>query len=352
MKKEETVGIKEIARLAGVSIGTVDRVLHNRMGVSIATREKVMRIIRDTGYKKNIVASRLKLAARKKINIAILFPEIRNDWSYWKLPQEGINKAVEELIELGISVSYFHFDLSHPPSFNVEARQIVHEDFDGIITVPFLEAESYELLEQTHKKNIPVVFLDTERPLDQTANFIRQNSFNAGMVAGRLLYGLVGDGGFYFVVNILNKRGIQINNQQRDSGFRAFFSQNFKNRSFSIHTINHPLDDQLALAPEVQDLFRHPQAKGIFVTNARSFLLPELLKENNINNTHIVGFDLNRRNLAYLKSGDIDFLINQKPEYQGYSAVKGLYKYLTQEDKSELNIDIPVEIIVKENAGI
>ena len=74
------------------------------------------------------------------------------------------------------------------------------------------------------------------------------------------------------------------------------------------------------------------------------------MKANNISDTFIVGFDLNKENLALLKTGEISFLINQKPEYQGYIAIKSLYKFLTEKDDSELNIDIPVEIIVKENA--
>ena len=56
------IGIKEVAELAGVSIGTVDRVLHNRNGVSNKTASEVRKIIEETGYKKNTVASRLKLA--------------------------------------------------------------------------------------------------------------------------------------------------------------------------------------------------------------------------------------------------------------------------------------------------
>ena len=347
MEKSNNLGIKEIAKLAKVSIGTVDRVLHNRTGVSPATRKKVLQIIKETGYTKNVIASRLKLAARKKIKIAILIPEIKNELSYWKSPQKGIKKAVVELIEQGISIQYFHFNFRHPQSFSEPCTTILSENFDGIITVPFLEKESNELLA---KATIPVVFLDTERPLVHSANFIRQNSVKAGMVAGRLLHGLVGNKGQYFVVNILNEDGIQINNHQRESGFRDYFAQNFKNEKVAIHTINHPLENDFEITDELKQLFSNKKTKGIFVTNARSFLIPQILKANNILDTFIVGFDLNRENLALLKSGNISFLINQKPEYQGYTAIKSLYKFLTGNDASELNIDIPVEIIVKENA--
>ena len=350
MDKSSNLGIKEIAKLANVSIGTVDRVLHNRTGVSAATRKKIQDIIKETGYTKNIIASRLKLAARKKIKIAILIPEIKNNWSYWKAPQKGIKKAVKELKEQGISTQFFHFNFLHPQSFSTACSTILTEGFDGIITVPFLEKESNTLLRKAAKQKIPVVFLDTERPLKYAANFIRQNSINAGMVAGRLLHGLVGNEGQYFVVNILNENGIQINNQQRESGFRAFFDKNFNNQSIAIHTINHPLVNDFEITEELQQLFSNKQPKGIFVTNARSFLIPPILKTNNISNTFIVGFDVNKRNVAFLKTGQISFLLNQKPEYQGYTAIKSLYKFLTEKDASELNVEIPVEIIVKENA--
>lgn len=170
------------------------------------------------------------------------------------------------------------------------------------------------------------------------------------MVAGRLLHGLVGNDGQYFVVNILNANGIQINNQQREGGFRSFFAENFKDKSIAIHTINHPLESEFEITDELRQLFSSEKTRGIFVTNARSFLIPPILKANNISKTFIIGFDLNQKNLAFLKTGEISFLINQKPEYQGYAAIKSLYKFLTEKDDSELNVDIPVEIIVKENA--
>ena len=47
MKQNERIRIKDIARQAGVSVGTVDRVLHDRSGVSEASRKKVEEILRQ-----------------------------------------------------------------------------------------------------------------------------------------------------------------------------------------------------------------------------------------------------------------------------------------------------------------
>ncbi len=340
------MGIKQIAKLANVSIGTIDRVLHKRGGVSKETEEKILKIIKETGYQKNMMASRLKLASVKKIKFAVLIPETGDKYSYWKLPKKGISKAVDELKDLGVKVDYYQFAGSSA-SFKEAAQQIFLKSYDAIITVPFFEKECNTILKKAKSKNIPVVFLDTEIKLNEPSHFIRQNSHVAGMVAGRLLHGLVGNEGKYFIVNIINDLGIQVNNKQREDGFRAFFKSIGQN--VDIKTINHPLNDSFKATPEMQSWNNDTHLKGIFVTNSRAHRLPEIIKEYKVQNTFIVGFDLNKKNLEYLKNDQINFLINQQPKYQGYAAIKGLFNFLTKQDDSELNLDIPVEIIVKEH---
>lgn len=340
------MGIKQIAKLANVSIGTVDRVLHKRAGVSHETRHKVLKIIEETGYRTNMTASRLKLAATKKIKIAILIPESPQKWSYWKLPKKGILKAVEELRELGVKVDFHEF--ADSGSFTRKSSKILKKDYAAIVTVPFFEKESNSLLEVAQNKATPVVFLDTEIALETPAYFIRQDSFKAGMVAGRLLHGVIGNNGRYFIVNIINDKGVYANNIQREQGFRSFFESH--GDTVRIHNINHPLSENLKLTPQMRNWFNEKGNKGVFVTNSRAHLLPKLFRKFEIKDTAVLGFDLNKKNLKYLRSGEIDFLINQKPEYQGYIAIKSLFDLLTKQDSSNLSLDIPVEIIVRENS--
>ena len=340
------MGIKKIAKLANVSIGTVDRVLHNRPGVSEETQQRVQKIIDEIGYTKNTTASRLKLASLRKIKFAVLTPEAKNKWSYWKLPRKGISKAVQELKELGVKVD--HFEFIDAPSFSEQSTQIFLGEYDAIVTVPFFKKEAKALLEKATSNDIPVVFVDTEMELASSANFIRQNSYNAGMVAARLLHGLIGDDGQYFVVNMLNVRGTPANTKQREHGFREFFKTN--GTRASIQTINYSLNDKFKVTDEMRNWFGKDSPKGIFVTNSKSHLVSKILEKYKVKNTFIVGFDLNKQNLRYLKEDKINFLINQQPQFQGYAAIKGLFNFLTKQDVSELNHDIPVEIIVKENA--
>ena len=343
------MGIKQIAKLANVSIGTVDRVLHKRGGVSKETEKKILNIIKETGYQKNMMASRLKLASLKKIKFAVLIPETGDKYSYWKLPKKGVAKAVNELKELGVTVDYYRFSASSA-SFEESSQQIFLKSYDAIVTVPFFEKESNELLKKAKSKNIPVAFLDTEIKLKNKAYFIRQNSHLAGRVAGRLLYGLVGNGGKYFIVNILNDSGIQVNNKQREDGFRAFFDS--IGEVVDIKTINHPLNNSFKVTQKMMSWFKGDDPKGVFVTNSRAHLIPGILSAHEVSNAFLVGFDLSKKNVEYLENGQINFLINQQPEYQGYIAIKSLFDFLTKEDDSELQLDIPVEIIVKEHLAL
>ncbi len=345
----EHFGIKQIAELANVSIGTVDRVLNDRPGVSKVTAKRIKDIIKKSGYQKNTVASRLKLASYKKLVIAVLIPEASDNWSFWKMPKLGIDRALEELKGLGVVVKYYSF--ADPLSFAMESAKIIAQDYNAVISVPFFREESNSLLQRATMRGIPVVFLDTEVELDGKAYFVRQNSHNAGLVAARLLRGLVGNDGSYFVVNMINARGPHANNQQRENGFREFFQHEPNGSEVVIKTINHPLQSTFEVSSEIATWFKKEGPKGVFVTNARSFLLPKIFKTYGVKNTFIVGFDINDQNKACLLQNEIHFLIDQKPELQGYSAIKGLFKYLTEKDDSELGMDIPVEIIVKENCG-
>ena len=90
--------IAEIAKLAGVSIGTVDRVLHNRGRVAPKTVETIMAIIDEYGYQPNAFARNLKLS--KTYTVGVILPQLHSEYGYWRLIYNGVLKATKEL-EIG-----------------------------------------------------------------------------------------------------------------------------------------------------------------------------------------------------------------------------------------------------------
>ena len=154
----------------------------------------------------------------------------------------------------------------------------------------------------------------------------------------------------YIVLNLVNDINSQKNNKERESGFRTFFDKEMSVKKESIHSIT---VDQSKI-DSLKQLFKpYSQSKepiGIFVTNSRAYLLPELLEDMEFKaDRTIIGYDLNPGNIKLLEENKIQFIINQQPEYQGYSAVKGLFKMITEDDDADLYQKIPVEIVVKEN---
>ena len=87
----EKATIKDIAKLTGLSKGTVDRVLHNRGEVSKKSYEKVMASVKELGYEPNVYAS--LLAKSQTRTIAVLLPS-PDPGSYWELAASGISEGL------------------------------------------------------------------------------------------------------------------------------------------------------------------------------------------------------------------------------------------------------------------
>ena len=86
------VTINDVAKAAGVSKGTVDRVIHNRGEVSKKSRDKVLKVIEELGYKPNVYAS--MLASQKKRSIYCVIPE-HSSGDFWSLTAKGLVEAGE-----------------------------------------------------------------------------------------------------------------------------------------------------------------------------------------------------------------------------------------------------------------
>ncbi|MGH2257584.1 LacI family DNA-binding transcriptional regulator, partial [Enterococcus faecalis] len=73
MKK---TSIKDIAKLSGVSVATVSRVINDNGRFSEETREKVLAVIKETNYQMNFSAKSLRM--NKSFSVGILVPDISN----------------------------------------------------------------------------------------------------------------------------------------------------------------------------------------------------------------------------------------------------------------------------------
>jgi len=330
------ITIKKIAELAGVSPGTVDRIIHKRGEVSQENIDKVNAIIKASGYKKNIFAS--QLAINKTFQFGIFIPQA-SGLDYWKLPVKGIEKAARELANFGVQCNYFYYPYT-PEGFAKGAKDVLSADLDGLLFAPVFYEASKNFIQEFQKRKIPTMLIDAQIEGYQHA-YIGQDARQSGYLAGRLVSMGLPKSSRLIIVKIARDIDSTSTFLQRTKGFYDFFTQN------NPHDY---LIDEITVKGETS---LHPslwaQAQALFVPNSRAHLVAEAQKLHASQPIRLVGFDLLPKNIELMKAGYIDFLINQKPETQGYQGIQYLYKSVVLGEKPPLQQWMPLDIIVREN---
>ena len=343
---EEPIGVKEIARLANVSLATVDRVLHNRTGVSESTRAKIQKIISRLNYKPNILARRL--ASGKVYRFAVLIPAVSEETDYWQAPLNGVNRAESELEQYGIKIERYFFDQNDKKSFTSQARLILKNDTDGVVMAPSFIEEAIQFTNSCKALKIPYVFINSDIPAQESLSYIGPELYKSGYLAASLAGYSKTESGKILVVNIAKEIDNQHHVIRKEEGFRSYFKD--KNIKADILEININQTDYKAVEKNLAEVFEHnPDITCIFVTNSRVFSVARFVEKKGLENILLIGYDYINENIQCLKNGRINFLICQKPEEQGYRGIMALYHHLILKIPIA-NIDyMPIDIITKEN---
>ncbi|MDP3915053.1 MAG: substrate-binding domain-containing protein [Bacteroidota bacterium] len=340
--------IKDIAQKANVSIGTVDRVIHNRGEVSNATRDRILRIIDEMEYQPNLMAS--TLASKKTFSFALLLPEPISPESYWNKPMVGVRRAFQEIQQYGININIHLFKQSDANTFNTEAGKIIDSNPEGVVLAPFFSRESKEFISELKKRAIPYVFIDSNIKDSDKLSYIGQNSFQSGTLAAKLLDFSVPENSSILVLHFAKERDNMNHLVQREKGFYEYFNTNLSSGKKKLITLEISDPTDIACQNQITDQLKsNPEIKGIFVTNSQVYYLARLIEGTNISGIRVIGHDLINENIDFLKKGIVDFLICQRPEEQGYKAIITLFEHLVL--KKEVNNEnyTSIDIITKEN---
>ncbi|MGV3509288.1 MAG: sugar ABC transporter substrate-binding protein, partial [Sphingobacteriaceae bacterium] len=107
--------------------------------------------------------------------------------------------------------------------------------------------------------------------------------------------------------------------------------------------------DYESVKRNLTEVLKDNGVKAIFVTNSRVSSVAHFLEESNIKGITLVGFDFLKGNIEYLKTNNIDFLICQKPQEQGYRGIMALYNHVVHGAEVDKVYFMPIDIITKEN---
>ena len=333
--------IAEIAKEAGVSVGTVDRVLHKRGRVSAATKARIEKIIQENGYVPNAMARNLKIGSNLKFGI--LIPKLDSESGYWHKIYNGIKKAGDEIAAFNISLVIKEFDRDEENSLNEKGKQLIEENVDAIALAPVIQKEAFSFVKSL--KDIPYAFFDSSITNASPISENIQIAYKAGWCGARVMQLFSPDNNNFICLQMHESA---YNQQQRAQGFIDFFKQ----KNISIKTYTWKREKNISFNKFLDSLFEdNNKIDGIFITNDATGLISKYVLKKELSHTpYIIGFDLVEDNKEELLNGNISAIISQSPETQGYNTIMDMYKILFLKQEDSINkCPIPINIIIKEN---
>ncbi|MCM5663100.1 LacI family DNA-binding transcriptional regulator [Galbibacter mesophilus] len=340
--------IKEIAKLANVSLGTVDRVLHKRGKVSKETEERILAIIKKANYKPNMYARGLVL--NKTYHIVAIIPSFKAG-EYWEMPTQGILAAEKNLSQFGIKLTLLKFDQNSATSFEEKAKELLELKPDGVILAPVINFEAVKLTEKLKAANIPFNLIDSNLPDSGALSFIGQDAFQSGKLAAKLLCSETQKKGTIAIISVKKNENHNKTLQRRIEGFKDYLYTSKLINDITIVESNIHLSKNDWKKRLKEACNPNNDTIGVFVPSSLVHYVALHFTEDPqyFSKIKLVGNDLIPNNIKYLRSGVISYLIGQRPQTQGYLAMQNFYNHLILKQTPEEKRFLPLDIITQEN---
>lgn len=338
--------IKDIARMAGVSAGTVDRVLHNRGDVSKKSQEKVESVLERIDYRPNVFA--IGLAAKKRYTIICLIPYYI-EYDYWHSIVLGIQRAAEELQRLNVTIRYIHYKHGDESSYREACSLLYSIQMDAVLIAPIYKEITLSLLDELNTRQIPYVFIDHNIKNTNPLVFIGQDSYKSGYIAAKLLMNdYEKDKEVVLFLNNSRDHQAEVQILRRLEGFMSYITTECKN--VIIHDVILNKEDPEGNKKILNTFFStHPNVTLGVMFNSRVYQVGEYLQASGYTLKSLLGYDLLSRNISLLKSGEVKYLIGQRPGLQGYYGVNTLSEHVILKQTAPAVKYMPIDILTKDN---
>ena len=358
--------MKEIADLAGVSRGTVDRVLNHRGIVNAETEKKVLEIAKLLHYEPNKAGIALA-AQKKKIKIGVLL--FGADNPFFDEVMDGLRRKLEELSIYGCSIveKRIPFDLDRQLR-TIDA--LVAEGIHGLILSPYNDKKVQEKIDGLWENGIPCVTVNTDIPDSKRIAYVGSDYYKCGQTAVGLLQ-LMTDG--QIKVGIITGSRNVLCHEERIAGFLdrlsiklppSFYAytgdssdssrnvSNIRSSDVQIIDIIENEDDDYQSFERVSSLLaQHPDLSALYFTAAGVYGGCRAILNASLQSVpKVITFDAVPTTQEMLNRGVISATICQQPDEQGARSLTLLVDYLlTGNLPEETLVFMDLSIKIKEN---
>lgn len=338
---KDRVTSRQVAELAGVSRGTVDRVLHNRGSVRPEVEQRVREIAEQLGY----VPDRAGRALSQRKNPPVIGVLLHAEGNPFFDPvQEGIQAAIAEYSDFlptlhqtivkgyDVSVQLAHMDA------------LVANGIQVLVLTPINDSAVQAKIDELVGSGIAVITLNADIEGSCRMCYIGCDYTRSGETAAGLMGLIVRQGKVGVVTGSVKMLG----HNQRVHGFLSVCRKKYP--ELDVVDIVENEDDETRSYQVVSDLLSgHPELNALYFTAGGVVGGLRALKESGRNDIAVVTCDHTEEIRAALSDGTIAATVAQKPFRQGYEATKTAMEYLLNGKQPPEQIFMDNEVLIREN---
>jgi len=330
-----------IARVAGVSIATVDRVLRNDTAVRPETAERVHAALESVRHTR---AGRGRPAKVNAFRVAFLLPQIPSQ--FLDQVERDIALSASFFREHRITPSFYRCDFANQRDTTAFAETV--RDYDAVILVPLDYPWVERFIDESTEAGAPVVTIFSDLPSSRRAFHLGVDNRMAGRTAGLLLGRFAGARvGTVLVLSGTSRLHDQV---ERRTGFAQILEEDFRNLRWVVEP-DFPEDEDSARLAAIGVLARYPGLIGIYTTGGGTAGIGRALQESSqARQTIFVGHGLSAEARELLAERVLDVVLDQDTRGMVHSA--GLVALnLVNDVRGSLALPKPmVQIYLRENA--
>jgi len=343
----KNITIKDVAKLAQVSTGTVDRVIHNRGKVSEKNLKKVQSAIKELSYTPSQIASALSYR-KNPITIGITYPAV--DIDFWDEIPLGIQAARKQLEPFGVRIIEIPTNSYSYTEQNEALEKLLKMDVNAIIFCAVNDFSSSIIMPHS---NIPFATIVNKTRSKRIAFHIGPNDFQIGQLAAKLasLY-TKGKG----TALILSPNASFTGTQERVAGFISKINQ--ENLGLEVlRTENIVGESNSEIRKNIYEMTSkyissYPELNCIYVTNGFFGSAADAIVDLKLNNKiKLIGHEYTKNIKEYLYNGALSATIYQHQARQTYLAIIQMFNHLQNKQTIE-NSSIQCSILMKETLSI
>ncbi len=338
------VTIKDIAKAAGVSRGTVDRVLNNRGGVKPELEHRIRGLIREFDYRPNR-AGKVLATLKKPMKIGCFLPGVGNPFFDGVI--RGFRRAEQELSDFGISLEITLVKGFDPETHVRALRELAAKNISALCAATVDVPEVRETVNGIIASGIPVASVNSDLGGTGRLFYVGCNYPESGRTAAGI-FNMVHRG----ALRLLVVTG-SLNMQGHTQRIRALIEElGALGADFSVARVLETGDDaEVAYCKTAEALAADPAVGGVYITSGGTEGACRAVVEAGLaGKIPVVCFDDLPTTRRLLRENVVTATICQEPFQQGYRSVKMLFEYLMNERAPEEDLNYTDTVIkIKEN---